>query len=276
MMGLPASIEKETAMQRSAFVLALLLIGGGMIGATMMNAPQPSEAFAQAATATAPATAAAAPAAPGPAMPDNAGFYAGESSLSPSERAGREIWYKATAGNARFHTYIFPAAHQRADRLVPRAAAPGERGDRFKTWGIINDPGCCMPGSDGCPAKSLRDHLRLRLVPRRRRAAEVRRAAKAIATRPATSRMPPSTARTRTRPSERPAPVRLRSGVRHLDRRPRVPQIPESAFRQGRWLKVNGSLASWDGYRRNLVERPALEPTASSTGWPTPRSSRRS
>ena len=31
-----------------------------------------------------------------------------------------------------------------------RSAAIG-----FAAWGIINDPGCCVPGSDGCPAKSL-------------------------------------------------------------------------------------------------------------------------
>ena len=29
-----------------------------------------------------------------------------------------------------------------------------ERGDRFKAWGLINDPGCCVPGSKGCEAKS--------------------------------------------------------------------------------------------------------------------------
>ena len=36
------------------------------------------------------------------------GFAAGEAGLTPSERAGREIWFNATAGNARFHTYVFP------------------------------------------------------------------------------------------------------------------------------------------------------------------------
>ena len=38
---------------------------------------------------------------------DDAGFRLGEAPLNASERAGREIWYKATAGNARFHTYVF-------------------------------------------------------------------------------------------------------------------------------------------------------------------------
>ncbi len=30
-----------------------------------------------------------------------------------------------------------------------------ERGDRFAAWGIINDPGCCIPGSKDCPATTL-------------------------------------------------------------------------------------------------------------------------
>ena len=32
-----------------------------------------------------------------------------------------------------------------------------ERDDRFRAWGVINDPGCCVPGSEGCPAKSAED-----------------------------------------------------------------------------------------------------------------------
>src|SRR3546814_2471925 len=42
-----------------------------------------------------------------PATQARSGFYDGEAGLGPAERAGREIWYKATAGNARFHTYVF-------------------------------------------------------------------------------------------------------------------------------------------------------------------------
>jgi hypothetical protein len=88
------------------------------------------------------------------AQPDHPGFYAGEAGMSPSERAGREIWYKATAGNSRFHSYTF---QQRVGVLIDwfRVLNSKERDDRFRAWGIINDPGCCTPGSDGCPAKSL-------------------------------------------------------------------------------------------------------------------------
>ena len=87
---------------------------------------------------------------------DDAGFRAGEHNLSPSARAGREIWYKATAGNDRFHTYVF---QQRVGVLIDwyRVLRADERSDRFAAWGLINDPGCCTPGSDGCPAKSLEE-----------------------------------------------------------------------------------------------------------------------
>ena len=36
------------------------------------------------------------------------GFAAAGSHLSPSERAGREIWFFATAFNDRFFTYAYP------------------------------------------------------------------------------------------------------------------------------------------------------------------------
>ncbi|MCB1968352.1 MAG: cytochrome c, partial [Candidatus Accumulibacter sp.] len=73
--------------------------------------------------------------------------------LSESECVGRLIWFKATAGNDRFHTYIF---QQRLGVLVDwfRVLRADQRDDRFWAWGIINDPSCCKPGDPGCPAKS--------------------------------------------------------------------------------------------------------------------------
>jgi hypothetical protein len=84
----------------------------------------------------------------------DAGFEAGAAGLTESERAGREIWYKATAGNDRFHTYVF---QQRMGVLIDwwRVLRADKRDERFKTWGLMNNPGCCTPGSDGCPAQSL-------------------------------------------------------------------------------------------------------------------------
>ena len=76
--------------------------------------------------------------------------------LSPSERAGCKIWFYATAGNARFHAYVLP---QRMPVLLDwyRVLNSKERDDRFRAWGIINDPECCTPGKPGCPRKSLEE-----------------------------------------------------------------------------------------------------------------------
>ncbi|HEY3938244.1 MAG TPA: hypothetical protein VGL97_12490 [Bryobacteraceae bacterium] len=74
--------------------------------------------------------------------------------LTPAQHAGCLIWFNATAGNARFHTYVLP---QRLPVLLDwyRVLNSKERPDRFRAWGIINDPGCCTPGAPNCPKKSL-------------------------------------------------------------------------------------------------------------------------
>jgi mono/diheme cytochrome c family protein len=102
---------------------------------------------------TAPAGTAPVAAASGDAYP---GFRGAEKDLSPSERAGREIWYKATGGNGRFHTYVF---QQRLGVLIDwyRVLQSPKRDDRFAAWGLMNDPDCCTPGSKDCPAKSLEE-----------------------------------------------------------------------------------------------------------------------
>src|SRR3546814_4268203 len=125
-----------------------------------------------ASTTAAPAVAASTQATPMPAAATDAppatqarsGFYDGEAGLGPAERAGREIWYKATAGNARFHTYVF---QQRIGILVDwfRVLRADRHGDRFRAWGVINDPACCIPGSDGCPAKRLEEPFGIKWSP---------------------------------------------------------------------------------------------------------------
>src|SRR5258706_16206164 len=59
--------------------------------------------------------------------------------LNESECVGRLIWVKATAGNDRFHTYTF---QQRIGVLIDwyRVLRADQRDDRFRAWGIINDP----------------------------------------------------------------------------------------------------------------------------------------
>lgn len=84
------------------------------------------------------------------------GFRTAEAGLNDVEMAGAELWYKATAGTTRFTTYVF---QQRLGVLIDwyRVLRADRHADRFATWGLINDPGCCMPGSPGCPAKSLEE-----------------------------------------------------------------------------------------------------------------------
>lgn len=73
--------------------------------------------------------------------------------LNESECVGRLIWFKATGGNERFHTYTF---QQRVGVLVDwyRVLRTDQRDDRFWAWGIINDPSCCKPGDANCPART--------------------------------------------------------------------------------------------------------------------------
>ncbi len=83
-------------------------------------------------------------------------FRDAEAALTPAERAGREIWFNATAGNARFFTYVF---QQRVGVAIDwfRILNAAGREDRFKLWGLMNDPSCCKPGDPHCPARSAEE-----------------------------------------------------------------------------------------------------------------------
>jgi hypothetical protein len=190
-----------------------------------------------------------------PAVRDNPGFYQGEAGLSASARAGREIWYKATAGNSRFHTYTF---QQRIGVLIDwyRVLNSKERDDRFSAWGIINDPGCCVPGSDGCPAKSLEetygfdycpgDEQLLQFVGRkgyRDPACDYTEA-------------PRNDADIHQRAGDqRQSSCDLEFGTSTgaLGFR----KFPNPRFDRKRWLEVNGSLDTWSGYGKQLSDNKA-------------------
>src|SRR5882672_4008354 len=66
------------------------------------------------------------------------GYAAGDAGLSPSERAGREIWFYATAFNDRFYTYSYP---QRLGATIDwyLILAAKNKGDLFQGWGAIPD-----------------------------------------------------------------------------------------------------------------------------------------
>jgi cytochrome c len=84
---------------------------------------------------------------------EGAGAQYGGVALTDSERAGKEIWFNATAGNERFFTYVYP---QRFGVMVDwfRVLGTTARDQRFNRWGLINDPDCCRPGDPNCPAKT--------------------------------------------------------------------------------------------------------------------------
>ena len=91
-----------------------------------------------------------------PPVSSYSGSQCADPALTPQQRAGCEIWFYATAGNGRFHTYVLP---QRLPVLLNwyRVLNSTERADRFKAWGIINDPDCCTPGAPNCPKRKLEE-----------------------------------------------------------------------------------------------------------------------
>ena len=126
-------------------LLAAITLGLGLVAVTPVaraDAPPPQPVLATASTAQI--------------QEQDIPYYeaCAREGLNASECAGRLIWFKATAGNDRFHTYVF---QQRVGVLIDwfRVLRSDERNDRFRAWGAINDPSCCTPGSPNCPAKSL-------------------------------------------------------------------------------------------------------------------------
>ena len=94
------------------------------------------------------------PAAPGSAQSVlSPGFAATNAGLTPSERAGREIWMFATAFNDRFFTYTYP---QRLGGAIDwyGILRADRRDELFAAWGAVPDPDCCVPGDPDCPARS--------------------------------------------------------------------------------------------------------------------------
>ncbi|HEX6573029.1 MAG TPA: hypothetical protein VF055_13475 [Steroidobacteraceae bacterium] len=231
----------------SCVVLFALLAACGDDAATGRAGSMASPTESEPRPADRAATAAAEPV---KAVLDAPGFYAGEAGLTPSQRAGREIWYKATAGNARFHTYVF---QQRLNVLVDwyRVLNARERDDRFKAWGLINDPGCCMPGAEACPARSFEETYGFQWCPGddqllpyvgregyRDPACDFRDA-------PVDAADPHAKAG-----DQRQSPCDLAFGTSTgaLGYR----KFPNPRFDRERWLALNGSLASWEGYRGAL------------------------
>ncbi len=140
-----------------AALAALVVVAG--IAAYQFGSRPLGEVLAQNTPAAAPAVAPAGHPQPEPSLIDQDAPYheaCARQGLSQSECVGRLIWFKATAGNDRFHTYTF---QQRIGVLVDwfRVLRADQRDDRFWAWGIINDPACCKPGDPDCPARSAEE-----------------------------------------------------------------------------------------------------------------------
>ena len=245
-------------MKRFTFAVALVALGT-VLGVAAVSRDTSSGFIVAQAPATAPATpATSAGKDAGKSQPDDPGFYAGEANLTPSERAGREIWYKATAGNSRFHTYVF---QQRVNVLIDwyRVLNASERGDRFAAWGIINDPGCCVPGAKGCPATSLEQTYGFEWCPGDEELLSIRRQAGLSRSGLRLCRKRRSIRRIHTaRPSDQ-RQSRVRSRLRHVDRRTgptASSRTPASTRRAG-----SRSMAAWRAGRatRRSVEGPEVE-----------------
>ena len=241
-------------MKRLALAAAVLLVTGGiaMTAAKDNRDTQKPLVVAQAdKPAVAPQPAAAADAGP---VRDNPGFYAGETGLTPSERAGREIWYKATAGNSRFHTYTF---QQRVGVLIDwyRVLNSKERDDRLHAWGIVNDPGCCKPGDANCPAKSLDETYGFDWCPGDDQLLKYvghdgyRDPACDFADAPADTNDLHNKSKDQRQSS---CDLAFGTSTGALGFR----KFPNPRFDKERWVKVNGSLASWEGFRGKLTKNP--------------------
>ena len=194
-----------------------------------------------------------------PVVRDNPGFYVGEAGLTPSERAGREIWYKATAGNSRFHTYTF---QQRIGVLIDwyrvlRTATSATIASPHGASSTILDAACPAAaivrrkapdetyGFDWCPG----DEQLLQY----RRPAGVSRSGLRFSRRASRHEGCPS-------PHAGSAAVSMRPGFWYVDRRARLPQVSQSAVRSrtlagGQWHARDLAGVRQETFRRQGQQR---------------------
>ena len=241
-------------MKRAAIAVAMLVVGAVAVATALPGGVSKDQQVGDQAAAFVLAQApgaAAAPSAAAKPLPDNPGFYEGEAGLTPSEIAGREIWYKATGGNARFHTYVF---QQRSGILVDwfRVLRTDQRDDRFASYGLINDPGCCTPGADGCPAKSPDETYGFDWCPGDQELLKFVGSDRLSRPGVRFPRCPAAGGPSAPR-QEGPAAVRpaiSRSGPPPAPSATASSPIPR--FDRERWVKLNGRAGSWEGFSKTL------------------------
>jgi mono/diheme cytochrome c family protein len=180
------------------------------------------------------------------------GYAAGDAGLTPSQRAGREIWFFATAFNDRFYTYSYP---QRLGAAIDwyLVLAANNKADLFQAWGAIPDPDCCVPGAANCPAKSLDETYGFQFCPGD--AELLKFVGKEGYTDPACSiaDAPFDTSTEHGKTDNRQSACDLRFGTSTgiLGLR----KFPNPRFDAAKWTKLNGSPASWEAYRKPLSDK---------------------
>lgn len=177
------------------------------------------------------------------------GYAAGDAGYSASERAGREIWFYATAFNDRFFTYSYP---QRLGATIDWFSIFGAKYKKnlFERWGAIPNPDCCVPGAKDCPAKTPDETYGFQWCPGDTELLKF--VGKTGYRDPACDFTdgPFNTATPHGSKDQRQSSCDLRfgtsTGVLGLRK------FPNPRFDPKAWKKLNGSPASWDGYRKFL------------------------
>jgi hypothetical protein len=239
------------------FLLIVSVLGIGIVAAVVDT----NRGTTQAQTATSVATGQARPVPEASAVDQDAPYVeaCAREGLSPSACVGRLIWYKATGGNDRFHTYTF---QQRIGVLVDwfRVLRSDQRDDRFAAWGIINDPACCKPGDPDCPAKSAEETYGFDWCPGDD--VLLKYVGKQGYVDPACglkdAPLDPQDAHTKGGTiDQRQSACDLKFGTSTgaLGLR----KFPNPRFEAQKWKQLNGgSLASWDGFRKQMIKATGI------------------
>lgn len=234
---------------RRALFLATLLVAILGIAFPHTATTQPATSPPAAQTADTPTASAAMPRI---AHAQNIPYYeaCAREGLNESECAGRMIWFKATAGNERFHTYVF---QQRVGVLIDwfRVLRADQRGDRFRAWGIINDPACCTPGSANCPAKSLDETYGLDWCPGDEELLGYvgRQGYPDPACDFVDAPIKPDDTHGPKDQRQSACDLRFGTSTGALG----IRKFPNPRFDKAAWLRLNGSAGSWEGYNRPIA-----------------------
>ncbi len=189
------------------------------------------------------------------------GFAAGEANLTPAQRAGREIWFFATAFNDRFYTYTYP---QRLGAVIDwyLVLAAKNKKDLFQAWGATPDPDCCVPGDPDCPAKRLEETFGFQYCPGDDELLKFvgkdgyRDPACDFGDAP----FDPTTPHGALDQRQSACDLRFGTSTGILGLR----KFPNPRFDAAAWDKLNGSRATWDGYRAALAKSQANSDVISS------------